>query len=86
MDQILTAMSHCLPIWIHRSGPQELRKSGRLFFLLLCILSSQFVFAQSTVTGKVLATDSALAGVTVQIKGSTTSTVTDNEGNFSINA
>ncbi|MCU7549609.1 TonB-dependent receptor [Chitinophagaceae bacterium LB-8] len=42
--------------------------------------------AQKTVTGKVTAGDSALLGVTVQVKGTTTATQTNNNGNFSISA
>src|SRR3954453_22926778 len=61
-----------------------------LLVLLLTIGTYTGVLAQTqTVTGKVtsaVAADSALTGVSVQVKGSKTGTVTDNNGNFSINA
>jgi TonB-dependent starch-binding outer membrane protein SusC len=54
-----------------------------LFFVIL----SSFAWAQQkTVTGKVTAGDSALTAVTVQVKGTTNATQTNNEGQFSINA
>lgn len=56
-------------------------------FILICFLSlSSSLFAQQKITGKVVSQDSALAGVTVLIKGTTTSTQTDERGNFTINA
>ncbi|MFT3933014.1 MAG: TonB-dependent receptor [Chitinophagaceae bacterium] len=42
--------------------------------------------AQQTVQGKVMSGDSALQGVTVQVKGAKTATVTDANGSFSISA
>jgi len=53
-----------------------------LSFNLICILS----FAQQRVTGKVAAGNSAIEGATIQVKGSTVSTLSDASGNFSINA
>ncbi|WP_240040625.1 SusC/RagA family TonB-linked outer membrane protein [Pseudocnuella soli] len=45
------------------------------------------LFAQNaTVRGRITSRDSALAGVTVQVKGTNTTTQTDDNGNFSINA
>jgi TonB-dependent starch-binding outer membrane protein SusC len=52
--------------------------------LLLCLFSSLPVFAQRTVSGRVAVGDTALAGVTVQVKGTTTATQTDNNGNFTL--
>ncbi|TKK67268.1 TonB-dependent receptor [Ilyomonas limi] len=62
--------------------------SGSHHFLLLIILSffSITVFAQQKVTGKVMSGDTAIAGATVTVKGTTIATVTDDNGSFSINA
>jgi TonB-linked SusC/RagA family outer membrane protein len=56
-----------------------------LLFLMQCLLS--MAIAQSIpVKGKVTQTDNTpLAGATVTVKGTTTATVTDADGNFSIN-
>ena len=55
-----------------------------LVFLLLA--GMQVAFAQRTVTGRVTksADNTALAGVTVQVKGTTTGNITDPDGKFSI--
>jgi hypothetical protein len=39
-------------------------------------------FAQQTVSGKVFSADSALAGVSVQVKGSSQATLTNKDGSF----
>jgi len=53
--------------------------------LLLLVLTSTTLLAQRTVTGNVLDEyDIGLPGVTVQVKGTTTGTATDADGNFSI--
>jgi TonB-dependent starch-binding outer membrane protein SusC len=58
-----------------------------MFFLLLGMLFSfQFLSAQVTVQGRVKAGDTALPGVTVQVKGLKTATSTDINGNFSVSA
>jgi TonB-linked SusC/RagA family outer membrane protein len=49
-------------------------------FFLNCRL-----FAQQTVSGKVFSADSALAGVSVQVKGSSQATQTSKDGSFRIN-
>src|SRR4051812_32282087 len=54
-----------------------------VLFLALIATTS---YAQRTVTGQVASADSALAGVTVQVKGSNVTTQTDASGRFSINA
>lgn len=70
-----------------------IRKKSRVFYslvaslLLLSITYSRTSFAQGqrTVTGKVLSLDNTpLAGASVQVKGGSTSTTTDNNGAFSI--
>jgi len=53
-----------------------------LFFLLLILSFS--ANAQLTVSGKVASADSVLAGVSVQVKGTTTGTTTDARGIYSI--
>ena len=53
--------------------------------ILLLALTSTTLLAQRTVTGTVLDEyDVGLPGVTVQVKGTTTGTATDADGNFSI--
>ncbi len=51
--------------------------------LLLC---SAITFAQTTVTGNVAGNAGPLEGATVSVKNGSASTVTDKDGNFSINA
>ena len=68
-----------------RSLPQ-LIKGVQLSFLILCI-SSISLFAQQdkTITGKVTSeTGETLPGVTVMVKGTTTGTVTNMDGNYTL--
>ena len=58
----------------------------RLNLVILFLLTSSFLFAQTIVTGKVASGDTALSGVTVQVKSTSTGTQTDANGQFSINA
>src|SRR5689334_15996696 len=59
-------------------------------FCLVFFLSTAFSLVlsaqQSTVRGRVTAGDSAVAGVTVQVKGTSNATQTDENGRFSITA
>lgn len=59
-------------------------KKGVLLFL--CIIVTQIIFAQATVSGKVFSEDqqTPLEGVTVSIKGSRNQVLTDKDGQFSI--
>ena len=62
--------------------------NSRLILMLILICFTSALFGQNRqVTGKVAANEngSSMEGVTVRVKGSTTSTVTDKDGNFSIN-
>ncbi|MET0299103.1 MAG: TonB-dependent receptor [Flavitalea sp.] len=61
-------------------------KGKSILVLIFSLIFSNFVQAQSTVTGKVSSGDSVLAGVTVQVKGSTATTQTAENGTFSISA
>ena len=59
----------------------------RLLILLTFLFYSFHLFAQEiTITGKVVASDDKeeLPGVSVFVKGSTTGTITDVNGNYSI--
>src|SRR5688572_27648598 len=83
-------MNHCL---LHgkRNSSIECRirdhsRKLRFLFLFFLSLSSYTLFAQNTVTGRVAAGDTALSGVTVQVKGTSVATQTNSSGNFSINA
>src|SRR5947208_8998471 len=67
----------------------DVGRSSRILRLLLLSIFSFFslcVFAQQRITGKVVSGDSAIGGATVMVKGSTTATVTDANGKFSIDA
>ncbi len=64
-------------------------KQPRLFSVLIFLLYCSAAFSQATpVTGRVSAdeSDSSLAGVTVKVKGRNASTLTGNDGKYSINA
>lgn len=83
-------MKSCLPQWKKPSSGDD-RTSSRSrkfkagFFLLFSFLSCS-LFAQTTITGKVSAGDTALVGVSVQVKGAGTATQTDGSGSFTISA
>lgn len=53
---------------------------------MISFLSSALFAQQKTISGRVLSGDTAVSGVTVQIKGTNTGTQTDANGNFTINA
>lgn len=57
-------------------------------FLLLILLSfsTSYLFAQKTITGTVAVGDTMLSASTVQVKGTNISTITDENGKFSIRA
>jgi TonB-linked outer membrane protein, SusC/RagA family len=59
---------------------------GKLLFSFAFMFFSLHLAAQQTISGRVVAGDSAIAGATVQIKGTTQFTETDGNGSFSINA
>jgi hypothetical protein len=63
-----------------------MRRFLQLFSLLLFTHLTIAGFAQQPISGRVAAGDTALVGVTVQVKGTTTSTQTDANGQFTINA
>ncbi|MEP7141992.1 MAG: TonB-dependent receptor [Ferruginibacter sp.] len=80
-------MKHCLRLWRNCSSAIEPSGSKKCFLLLGMLFSVQFLSAQGVIiTGRVAAGDSALASVTVQVKGKATATQTDRNGNFSISA
>ncbi|MGN6639107.1 MAG: SusC/RagA family TonB-linked outer membrane protein [Mucilaginibacter sp.] len=65
-----------------------LLKGRTMCILMLCILSSLVVTAQTRVTGKVIGSDDKqpVIGATVKIKGTNLGVVTDVNGNFVISA
>jgi TonB-linked SusC/RagA family outer membrane protein len=82
-------MKRPLPQWKTISFDDERRtKPWPLCFLLFLatFLSTVLSAQETTVRGRVTSADSALAGVTVQVKGTNNSTQTDENGRFSINA
>ncbi len=60
--------------------------SVHLAFLLFFSIISSSLFAQQRITGRVASRDTALQGVTIQVKGGTGAAQTDAQGNFTINA
>jgi TonB-linked SusC/RagA family outer membrane protein len=72
---------------IHENGNLGASSFKKLLFLLMGLFLSVSMYAQqSTVTGKVVDdTGSSLIGVTVIVKGTMNGTVTDIDGNYSIN-
>ena len=66
-----------------------MNKKTLLFFFLLALMTPFAAIAQSiTVSGKVVSSDDGygLPGVTIQVKNSSNGTVTDMDGNYSLNA
>ena len=66
-----------------------MNKKSLLFLFLLALLCPWAALAQTiTVSGKVISSDDGygLPGVTIQVKGTSTGTVTDLDGNYSLNA
>lgn len=63
-----------------------LRYSAKPAILLFLLFSFSSLFAQNTVSGLVTHADTALAGVSVQVKGKGTATQTDANGRFTIAA
>ncbi|MBD0376435.1 MAG: carboxypeptidase-like regulatory domain-containing protein, partial [Flavisolibacter sp.] len=57
-----------------------------VLFALFTLSSSVLLAQQGTVTGRVTAGDTALTGVTITVKGTSTATQTDQNGNFTISA
>src|SRR5687768_13586187 len=83
-------MEHCLPLWERTTSPEcrsrDHSKHFRYFFFILFSFLSTALFAQTVVTGRVLTGDTAVSGATVQVKGTTTATQTNESGRFSISA
>ncbi|MBD0353206.1 MAG: carboxypeptidase-like regulatory domain-containing protein [Flavisolibacter sp.] len=83
-------MENCLPKGKNSSFPNGLVrnpfKSLRFLCLIVFSLFSSVLFAQQTVTGRVMSGDTAVVGATVQVKGTSTATQTDTGGNFTISA
>ena len=63
-------------------------KEFRFYLVIVCLCLPLSAMAQSKITGKVIdtATGETLIGATVQVKGTGKGTITDIEGNYSINA
>ncbi len=83
MDQSLP-MRRGIPL-LGNSLERKLIKPCLLFFLLFCFFSLT-AGAQQRITGKVLSGDTAVTGATIQVKGKSTYSVTDANGNFSVDA
>jgi iron complex outermembrane recepter protein len=59
-------------------------KANRFFALLALLLTASITWAQSTVKGSVKDATGGLPGVSVAIKGTTTGTVSDGDGNYTL--
>lgn len=79
-------MNHCLPAEKRASLCKTQKYLSRFFALTLFLFSSQLLFSQGAVRGKVRSGDTAVANATVKVKGQAAVTVTDENGNFSISA
>lgn len=82
-------MGYCLPKRMNfQIADKYSKRLIKTIFFFFCIsFSFQIVSAQSSaIKGRVTSGDSALPNVTVQVKGKTVSTQTDNSGNFTISA
>ncbi len=84
-------MRICLPQWESSSSPKgrtmpatHLLRS--LFLVLMTVCCLGVMAQQRTITGRVASGDTALAAVSVQVKGTNTATQTDADGRFSISA
>src|SRR5687767_7889320 len=73
-------------IFSFKSVPRFHSNNPRLLLLIVSCLFSLIGFAQQKVTGRVVSGDSAIVGATVNVKGSTISSQTDGNGNFTIDA
>lgn len=76
---------------VHRHGakllPRLRRCCTKMILLICCSFTALTASAQeSLIRGTVTTGDSVLTGVTVQVKNSSVSTQTDNQGNYSIRA
>ncbi len=79
-------MKHCLPKHFYNLQRAYRRTLLRCCLLLLSVFCFLQSHAQNPVTGRVATGDTALAGVTVTVKGSNTTAQTDDNGRFTINA
>lgn len=77
-------MKNCL---LHILQNSYYSTNYRFLFLIILSFLTVSVFAQrKTITGRVASGDTAVAGATVQVRGTTTATQTDANGGFTINA
>lgn len=81
-------MTYCLSEKERKSLPGSRMPNGKLRFLffLSFFFYSSVMIAQTTVSGRVVSSDTALANVTVQVKGLDIATQTNANGEFVINA
>ena len=83
-------MNQCLPmrkgsLFFKNVWGRKLLKP-RFPILLICLFSSVVSFAQQRITGTVTANGQPVLGATIQVKGTTTNTITVADGSFAINA
>src|SRR6478752_2315215 len=68
------------------AGKTKSFQSLPVFLLVFFCIFSTVLFAQATIDGKVSSGDTAIAGASVQVKGTNIVTQTNANGNFSIKA
>jgi TonB-linked SusC/RagA family outer membrane protein len=79
-------MRHFLLLPTRAAGNVFTRSVAPILLIVFFHLISLPLFAQPPIKGRVVASDGPVSGVTVTIKGTQTSTLTDEEGKFSIPA
>lgn len=79
-------MRHFLHLPTRAAGNVFTRSAVPILLIAFFHLISLPLFAQSPVKGRVVANEGPVSGVTVTIKGAQTSTVTDEDGKFTITA
>src|SRR5690606_9862621 len=90
--------AHHIPSFLIKRGPSLLQHSILILTLVrmntkitkcfaavaMLLLFSNYAWAQRVLTGKVTDREGPVAGATVLVKGTSSATATDGEGNFSL--
>ena len=79
-------MIHCLPNLKFNFSARAIMKNRRLFFMMCLLFFFNSLYAQTSISGRVMSGDTALIGVTVAVKGTATTTQTNDAGRYNISA
>ncbi|HMF72424.1 MAG TPA: SusC/RagA family TonB-linked outer membrane protein [Flavitalea sp.] len=79
-------MIHCLPNLKFILPARAILKNRRLFFMICLTFLFTNLYAQTSITGRVMSGDTALSGVTVAVKGTATTTQTNDAGRYNLSA